>query len=124
MNNEIQSMVHDEEFDEALTESTTDSTATYIHHFKRPFEYQGKKYNELTFDFENLTGSDSLNVEAELQAKGIMVMVPTFSGPYLIRIAARACKEQIGSDAIEQMRIADYNRIRSKARNFLLSSEQ
>lgn len=124
MNNEVQLFNQDKEFDEAMTEAGTDNTTAYVHHFKEPFEYQGKKYDQLTFDFECLTGKDSLSVEAELQAIGVMVMVPTFSGPYLIRIAARACKEKIGSDALEQMRIADYNRIRSKARNFLLSSEQ
>lgn len=124
MSKEIQPLNQDEEFEEALNEANADSATAYVHYFKKPFEYQGKSYDHLTFDFEKLTGKDSLSVEAELQAKGIMLMVPTFSGPYLIRIAARACKEQIGSDALEQMRIADYSKIRSKARNFLLSSEQ
>ena len=124
MSKEIQPLNQDEEFEEALTEAKANSTTAYVHHFKKPFEYQGQTYDHLTFDFEKLTGKDSLSVEAELQAKGIMLMVPTFSGPYLIRIAARACQEQIGSDALEQMRIADYSKIRSQARNFLLSSEQ
>ena len=124
MDNEIRPEAQDEEFEEALNEAKEDSAYAYVHRFKKPFEYQGKTYDKLTFDFEKLTGSDSLDVENELAARGVMVMVPTFSGPYLIRIAARACTEKIGSDALEQMRIADYNRIRSKARNFLLASEQ
>ena len=123
MSDEIQAF-DEQEFDEAMSEAKAECTTAYVHHFKRPFVFEGKTYEKLTFDFEKLIGKDSLNVEAELQAKGIMVMVPTFSGPYLIRIAARACKEGIGSDALEQMRIADYNKIRSKARNFLLASEQ
>lgn len=31
------------------------------------------------------------------------VIVPTFSGPYLIRMAARACTEKIGEDTIRAM---------------------
>ena len=113
------------EFEEAVKQAEEDNGASvYVHEFKRPFEYMGKKYDRLTFDYGSLTGRDSLTVENDLQAKGVMVMVPTFSGPYLIRIAARACKEGIGIDALEKMSIADYNRIRSRTRNFLLGSEQ
>ena len=84
----------------------------------------GKTYEKLHFDFDQLTGKDSLDIENELQALGVMVMVPTFSGPYLLRVAAKACKDGLGVDAFEAMRISDYNRIRSKVRNFLLTSEQ
>lgn len=124
MGKEIHAVDLDQEYEEALNEAKVDSASAYVHHFNKPFEYQGKTYDSLTFDFDCLTGKDSLAVEEELQAKGIMVMVPAFSGAYLIRIAARACTERIGSDALEQMRIADYNRIRSRTRNFLMSSEQ
>mgnify|MGYP000010656769 FL=1 len=61
------------------------------------------------------------------------VIVPTFSGQYLIRMAARACtttlttpdgkSRRIGVDVIQALPIGDYNRIRSKARTFLLASE-
>ena len=61
------------------------------------------------------------------------VIVPTFSGQYLIRMAARACtttlttadgkKRRVGADVIQALPIGDYNRIRSKARTFLLASE-
>ena len=112
------------EFDEAVKQAKADNASAYTHVFKKPFLYDGKEYKELHFDFDKLTGEDSLNVEDELAAQGIMVMVPTFSGQYLIRIAARACQEPIGSDAFKRMRIADMNRIRTKTRNFMLDSEQ
>jgi hypothetical protein len=58
-----------------------------------------------------------------MQAMGKALVVPTFSGEYLIRMAAKACTEPIGADAFEIMSIADYNKIRSAARSFLLRSE-
>lgn len=96
---------------------------TFTLTFKKPFEYEGKAYTELHFNWSSLTGKDALDIETELQALGIAVIVPTFSGAYLIRMAAKACAEEIGHDAFELMPMASYNRIRSAARSFLLASE-
>lgn len=91
---------------------------------KKPFTYEGNEYSELSFDFDGLTGRDSLDVERELAVRGIQVAVPAFSGEYIIRIAAKACTDaKIGSDAFERMSLKDYNRLRSKVRNFLMGSE-
>jgi len=95
----------------------------YTHKFRKPFSYMGAVYAELRFDWDSLTGRDSLAIEAELQALGTPVVVPAFSGAYLIRMAAKACAEKIGSDAFELMPLSDYNRVRSAARSFLLLSE-
>ena len=99
------------------------SETTFTHKFKTPFQYNNKSYEELRFDFESLTGRDSLSIETELQALGIAVVVPAFSGPYMVRIAAKACTEPLGADAFETMRLSDYNRIRSAVRSFILASE-
>ena len=99
------------------------STDTYIHNFKRPISYQGKTYTKLVFDWGSLTGDDGLAIENEMQQLGKAVIVPTLSGEYLVRMAARACTEPVGSDIFKYMSIADYNRIRSAARSFLLKSE-
>jgi hypothetical protein len=100
-----------------------DSGLTYTHKFRKPFEYDGKQYREMTFDWVSLTGEDGLSIENEMQQLGKPVVVPTFSGEYLIRLAAKACTEKIGSDAFKQMPISDYNKIRNAARSFLLKSE-
>ena len=108
-------------------------TSTYVHKLKKPFTFEGCTIEELSFDFDRLTGNDSLAIEDELQAMNKPVIVPTFSGQYLIRMAARACTttlttpdgkiRRIGVDVIQALPISDYNRIRSKARTFLLASE-
>ena len=99
------------------------SLDTFEIELKKEIEYDGKKYSRLSFDFGKLTGEDGLNIENELSALGKMAMVPAFSGEYLIRMAAKACDEPIGSDIFKIISLADFNRIRSAARSFLLKSE-
>ena len=108
----------------ALQEANDDGVSVFTHTFKRPFQWEGKTFEQLDFDFTKLSGKDSLAVQNELSSKGIVVAVPTLSGPYLVRIAARACLVPLGVDAFEAMPIADFNRIQAKTRNFLLTSEQ
>jgi hypothetical protein len=108
----------------SVAENEAENAAfTYVHHFTTPFTYNGVTYDTLTFDWGSLTGRDGLAIEGELQALGKPVIIPTLSGEYLIRMAARACDKPIGADAFELMRLSDYNRIRSSARSFLLRSE-
>lgn len=104
-------------------EAAKDAAFTYVHHFTKPFAYDGNTYEELTFDWGSLTGRDGLAIENELQSLGKPVIIPTLSGEYLLRMAVRACDKPIGADAFELMSLSDYNRIRSSARSFLLKSE-
>ena len=90
---------------------------------KKPINYDGTEYDEFSFDFDGLTGKDSLAVERELATRGIQVAVPAFSGEYIIRIAAKACTVPVGYDAFEKLSLKDYNRLRGKVRNFLMASE-
>ena len=100
---------------------------------KKPFTYEGQTFSELTFDFDSLTGDDALAIEDELQAIGKPTISPTFSGQFLIRMAARACTativdgsgrpRRLGDDALRALPISEFNRVRSKARSFLLASE-
>ena len=118
---------------ETAAKAVEGNTSAYVHKLKKPFTFEGCTIEELSFDFDRLTGNDSLAIEDELQAMNKPVIVPTFSGQYLIRMAARACtttlttpdgkSRRIGVDVIQALPIGDYNRIRSKARTFLLASE-
>ena len=110
-----------------------ESVGNYTLKLKKPFTYEGQTFDELNFDFEGLTGDDALAIEDELQAIGKPTISPTFSGQFLVRMAARACTNtiidasghprRIGDDALRALPIFEFNRVRGKARSFLLASE-
>lgn len=104
------------------------SEGNYTLKLKKPFTYEGQTFDELNFDFEGLTGDDALAIEDELQAIGKPTISPTFSGQFLVRMAARACTNtivdasghprRIGDDALRALPIFEFNRVRGKARSF------
>lgn len=106
---------------EKKTEGIMESVETIK--LKNPITYNGEEYTELTFDFDALTGADSLAIEDELMSLGKSAIVPALSSEYLIRFAAKACKEPIGSDIFLSMSVRDYQRVRNAAKNFLLNLE-
>lgn len=102
-------------------------TGAYTHIFRKPFSYEGRTYEELTFDWESLTGNDSLAIENEVVAKGKTLVVPAYTGEYLVGMAAHACTERgengkrvIGTDTVRAMPLGDFQKICNRARNFLL----
>lgn len=112
-----------EEAVEKATEAAQASEDTLTIKFRKPVDYNGETYTELTFDFESLTGRDGLAIENELAAQGKPLVIPAFSGEYLVRMAAKACSAPIGYDFFDVISLRDFNRIRSAARSFLLRSE-
>ena len=92
----------------------------YVHKFKKPFEYEGKKYTTLNFYFENLTGRDMISIETEMQARNEYAIDPLLSRNFQSKMAARA--GGIASDALEAMPIREFNKIASATRNFLIST--
>lgn len=113
------SFVNDNEIT-AAEQAAAESESLYTHTFATPYTYGEKTYEKVTFDFGKLTGSDCLAIEAELQMLGKPLIAPEFSGEFLVRMAARAAG--VGADVLTAMPMADYNRIRSRARSFLLKS--
>ena len=121
-------LVDKKEF-EAAEQAAEDSAVLYTHTFNPPFVFEGETFASLSFDWERLTGNDSLAIEREVLAvTGRAVVAPEFSGEYLIRMAVRACvelrqdgKRKLGADAYRAMRMSDFNAIRNAARSFLLS---
>ena len=127
-------IVSEAEFSAAAQAAKKDGDATtYTHRLKKPFTYEGCTVEELTFDFVQLTGNDSLAIEDELQSMNKPVIVPTLSGQYLTRVAARACTtvlqdpfgktRRVSADFLTALPIHEYNRIRTRTRSFLLASE-
>jgi len=95
-----------------------ESDGVYTHTFNKPVLYEGKTYKKLPFDFESLSGGDSLDVENELLAQGHAVVARSIDGAYLIRMCARACTEKVGYDIFRVMSVKDYAIITNRSRRF------
>ena len=104
-----------EKQDERLADT---DVVTYT--FKKPFTYEGKSYEKLTFDFGSLSGRDSAEIEAELRAQNHPIIVASLDGEYLIRVCVRACTENVGVDTLMALPLRDYNNLRDRARSFLM----
>lgn len=105
-------------------------TGSYTHTFKKPFPWNGKTYETLTFDWTALSGRDHLDIESEIVMKGRTLVSPAFQGDFLAGMAARACTERdekgrrvIDGQAIKKMSMTDFQAITRKARGFLLRAE-
>ena len=114
--------INDEEWN-AAEEAEQESRSTLIVKLQKPFEWEGVTYTEFEFDFDKLTGKDSIDIEREMRAKGLPLVSPAFSGDYLIRAAIRACTAQIGIDALMALPIQTFNRIRTSVSGFLARGE-
>ena len=95
----------------------------YVHVFSKPFQWEGKTYGQLVFDFESLTGRDTLAVERELAAKNIFTVVRSLNIEFQMRIAARACEDRIGTDMLEALPIRDFEKIMNRVRAFFAAAE-
>ena len=108
--------------DHEMTQPAAESAdvGVYTHTFKKPFEYEGKTYEELTFDFGHLKGRDMVAIENEMQGMSEYALAPEISTSFQSKMAARAAG--IGSDVLEAMPLKDFNKITGAARRFLLDS--
>ena len=97
-----------------------ETSLNYTHTFKEPRQIECKKYTALTFYFENLTGEDIESVEAELQDQNKYVLSPEISSAFQCILAAKAAG--VASDEIRRLPVADYMKIKNKARDFLIAA--
>lgn len=104
----------------ANKDANTDASDTYNHAFKKPFEYEGKKYTSISFYFGKLTGGEMLSIESEMQANNEYAIDPLLSRNFLSKMASKA--SGVPSDAIEAMPARDFIQITNAARNFLINS--
>lgn len=96
---------------------------TYVHVFAKPFQWEGKTYGQLVFEFDKLTGRDTLAVEREMAAKNIFAVVRSLNTEFQMRIAARACTSPIGTDMLEALPIKDFEKIVNRVRAFFAAAE-
>lgn len=105
-------------------------TSLYVHTFHQPFEYRGKTYDTLTFDWGTLTGADHLAIENEIVRQGKTLVMPEFSSEFLCCMAARACTERneegfrvISAEMLRALPMREFQSICKRARRFLLRAE-
>lgn len=103
---------------------------TYTHIFHKPFSFEGKTFERMTFDWGSLTGQDSTAVNRELRGQNVFVVVDTYTIEYLTAMAARACtdrdaegKRVVSSQTLEALPVRDFRTICNKIRSFLLRAE-
>lgn len=107
-----------------------DDVSTYTHTFKKPFTFEGVTYEKLTFNWDSLSGRDSVAIERELLRRGLTTVMAEFTPEYLAAMAARACTYRndegfrtITTDAVYAMPLREFRRICGAARRFLMRSE-
>lgn len=102
--------------DSVLTEEIS---ALFTHKLSKPIEYEGKKFDEINFDFDALTGGDSLDVENELSSKGHFIFLKTSDSEYLVRMCARACtNDGVDVGFFRILPVKDYNKIMNSVKRF------
>lgn len=115
----------------AIEQAAQNETDNYVyaHALSKPFQWEGKTYDKLTFHWGTLTGADHLEIEFEMMKQGKTLVVPEFTGEYLCGMAVRACDElrEIAPPArkiaMKAFPLKDFSAICSKARSFLMRSE-
>lgn len=103
-----------------LGEIEEESAGVYVHKFKTPFTWEGRTFESMTFDFASLTGRDSVAVSQEMEDENKHPLIKEWSVDYQAKLAARACREKVGSDVLTNLPLLDFNRICNMTRSFLL----
>lgn len=87
--------------------------------FSKPFSYEGKEYEDLTLDIENMTGEDLESVERLLVTTGTPApSVPELNKTFQALLAARAAKVPI--EMIRALPARDYSKVTIAVGNFLM----
>lgn len=108
-----------EDINIAETIKTNEDSSIQTITLKKPINFEGKEYKELTLDVEDLTGKDSLNILKELNAKGYPVVGLLETNKfYLAGIAAKTAG--VPYELIEALNIKDFSEVTMAAQSFLL----
>ncbi|MBR1953283.1 MAG: phage tail assembly protein [Lentisphaeria bacterium] len=87
--------------------------------FSKPFEFEGKTYEKLDIDLDNLTGEDLEVIEKQMQDEKIFAPVPAIHRGYCARVGAVAAK--VPPVFFKKLPAKAYTQITQEISNFLLS---
>ena len=112
---------------EALAE---EDAGIYTHILTTPLTYEGITYKKLTFNWDSLSGRDSVAIERDLLRRGITTVMAEFTPEYLTAMAARACTYRseedfhtVKAETLYALPLRDFRQICGAARRFLMRSE-
>lgn len=108
---------------EIAEKEAEEGSDVYTYKFKKPVYHDGRQIDDMTFNWDKLTGRDSLAIDAEARSSGTLIAARAFSEFYLVRMAARANDKKAGLDFFERLPLRAYNDITNSARGFLIRSE-
>lgn len=74
--------------------------------FSKPYEFEGKTYEEIELDLESFKGSDISAVKRQFTASGLRSLAPIFDSDFCAMVAARASKQPL--EFFNQMPAHDY----------------
>ena len=88
------------------------------HKFTKPYNFEGKDYESISFDLDTLKGSDIAAAKREFTATGNFSAVPAADYDFCILVLARACKQP--KEFFDGLPAKDYCALAQQVTNFLL----
>lgn len=88
------------------------------HKFAKPYNFEGKDYESISFDLDALTGRDIAAAKREFAAAGNFSAVPAADSEFCALVLARACKQP--KEFFDGLPAKDYCALTQQVTNFLL----
>ncbi len=88
--------------------------------FKKPFEFEGKTFEKIEMDLDNLRGSDILEAHRQFTAAGHFSAMAATDPNFCLRLAATASSQPL--EFFEQLPAPEFVKANQTVSNFLLSS--
>lgn len=89
------------------------------YNFSKPYEFEGKTYDELTLDLESLKGSDIATIYRQWSQAGNFAAIWKLDPDFCARIAAKVSK--LPHEFFRDLPATDYCNITQEVSNFLMS---
>ncbi|WGV57787.1 phage tail assembly protein [Brevibacillus brevis] len=86
--------------------------------FRKPFQFDGRTYEELVLDLDSLTGDDLIACERMVQASQDMSYMKETSKSYLAAVAARSAKVPV--EMMSKLPAREFTKVTVKVQTFLL----
>ena len=90
-----------------------------IHVFEKPFEFEGKTYEQIEFDLEGLKGSDISAAKKRFAKEGNFAALPAMDSDFCAILLARMCK--LPDEFFAELPAREFCAVTQKVANFLMA---